>query len=219
MAVMRSLQTLLLWIHLVTGCAATPEGSAEPGAFPPPVSSAVDASLPVTWRIQAREGSLAIRYRVENHGPAAVWLLDTAYVPSEEGYKLEPDSITTVPGDEPGLARFVRGHLRPPEGQSVAVEYAPAARELRPGAAAEGFARPALPLQSWHPYLALPPLPGDLTRAVLEIGLLDAPPEGAEPWERRHRLLPGGAPLRTPALAWLVQHQRFIRGEILDLQE
>lgn len=210
---------LLQLLGLSSGCGDAP-GAADPGAFPPAVESAVDAEFPLSWTLSSREGRLLVSWEIKNQSGAPVWLLDTDFVPETEGYRRDRDHIVTVPGAEAGLVRLVRGHLRPPPGQGVAVEYTPAARELAPGASQRGEARPALPLTSWHPYYVLGALPRGLKRAVLEIGILVGdPPDGVEPWDLRYRSVPEGAPLKTPTLGYVVQRQRFIKGEVLALPE
>ncbi len=212
-----TIKRLLLALGLLSGCAAS-TGAVDPSGFPPAVEAAVDPNFPLTWSVEPKDGALSIRWKIQNNTDASVWLLDTDFVPVAAGYERQPDRITVLPGAERGLARLVRGHLRPPPGQGVAVEYTPAARELQPGATQQGRAAVTLPLASWHPYYVLPPLPRGLERVVLELGMLVGdPPEGVDAWEGRFRSVPEGMPVKTPTLGYVVQRQRFVAGETLAL--
>lgn len=198
---------------LLTLIACSPDPA--PGAWPPAVASQEDPTLPVTWSMKAKDGKIAVSWTITNAGTESVWLLDTDFVPVDGGYQ-RSERIITLPGEEPGLVRLTRGHLRPPEGQAEA--RPPTARELPPGQSRPGRGALPLPVASWHPVYLLPGLPEAPIRAVLELGVLvGPPPEGVEPFEEGARSVPEGLPLRPPTLAYVTAAQRLVRGAVQDL--
>lgn len=174
----------------------------------------MNVSFPLTWTMTTASGGLAVTWHIENRSGADVWLLDTAYFPTATGYELQPQAISVMPSDEATLVRLVRGHLRPPPGQGVAVEYTPVARALAAGASAEGEATVPLPLRPWHPSYTTFPFKTAPRQARLEIGVLQGePPEGVPAWETRFATAVDGTPLKVPTLGYVVQRQVLVVGE------
>ena len=212
---MTTITTTITTSALLVACGGEPGARVPPAQASPAAEVKMDAEFPLTWTLTPQAGALSVTWHIENRTAASVWLLDEPYVPVVGGYERFPDRITALASErDPSLLRLVRGHLRPPAGQGVAVEYTPVARALPAGASADGQATLALPLRPWHPYYTTFPWKTAPKRASLELGVLVGdPPEGVTPWEP-FVSVPDGAQLQVPSLGYVVQRQRLVAGEV-----
>lgn len=197
------------------GCAPT---SGTPPASPAAAEVPVDPSFPVRWSL-AREGeALRVRWTVQNQSGADAWLLDGPWLPQGAGYAAHADRMFVMQSASRDEVLLIRGHVRPPPGQGVAVEYTPVARPLPAGASLEGEAALRLPLSAWHAFYVLPPLQAAPRRATLQVGVLQGdPPEGVPAWETRYKDIATGDPLQVPTLGYVVQRGRLVSGETLPI--
>lgn len=191
------------------GCGAVAGQQPASDKVPEIPMAPADPAFPITWQLSREGDALAIHYEIENRSEADVWLLDLPHVPTVAGYDPRPERITVLV-DGPRV-RLVRGHVRPPPGLGVAMEYTPVARRLAAGAKLTGDASVPLPIQPWHPYHPQQPAKKKLQEASLELGLLvGESPEGVPAWDQRFTKDTAGAAIQVPSLGFVVQRQKLV---------
>lgn len=126
--------------------------------------------LELDWTMKVDGARLRIDYTFHNRSKRPVVVVDQLTV----GPKHAPDAIIVMNAD--GLAKtvaFVRAFVRTNE--KLVYTPFPGGRAVAAGADLKGTAFADLPLHMWHNFSKLPPLTGDATQAVLEIGYLEEP--------------------------------------------
>ena len=153
------LAVLLVPVLLASACSGVGEAEVK----------AKQMNLELEWTLTVDHDRLRVDYTVHNKTASSVVLLDQLLVKDMP----DPDAIIVKNGDAAKTVAFTRAWVRTNE--KVLVTPFPVARSLAAGASAKGTAFVPLPLRAWHNYSKVPPLSGDATTAVLEIGYLEDP--------------------------------------------
>jgi hypothetical protein len=114
-----------------------------------------------------------------------------------------------VTEDGHGHVLIIRGYVEP--SARVVVDCIPGARAVEAGQSISGTAELPLPLAAWHPNTGARPLDAPATTATFEVGYVGGDPE----WT--HPPLDDGSTLEVPKIAYVLAHQRLVRGATLKL--
>jgi hypothetical protein len=123
----------------------------------------------VSWSLRLVSGGsrLHLDYTVANKSNERILVWDLVVTTENNKLVSRPDAISTIVGDSPDTALFVRGHVFP--NSRVNVEYVPGVRAVDAGKSLQGSAEVPLPLQAWLAYGQVQPFTQVPTKAVFEL--------------------------------------------------
>src|SRR5580693_7065304 len=103
-----------------------------------------DVSVSWSMRLVSGGSRLHLDYTVANKSNAQILVWDMLVTTENNKLVSRPDAISTIVGDSPDTALFVRGHVFP--NSRVNVEYVPGVRSVDAGKSLQGSAEVPLPL-------------------------------------------------------------------------